>query len=198
MQTNEWNDMREQLQLLKQKVEREEQLGERQIRRAMSRQMAKINRQGLFFTILALVSIPYFIWSRAILPVSEPFCWFTCAYLLAAAIYTHLIHSELSAEDLTRDHLITVARKLTALKRSYTRWLYLSIPFLAVWIYWYVHELRLILRPEIFVTTLIACAIGGLIGFAIGIHKHMQVQRGCSELLEQIREISDGAASNEQ
>lgn len=191
MQTNELNEMREQMELLKQKIEHEKQLGEKQIRRAMRKEMAKINRQGWSFVILALAAVPFFIWSRNVLPVSEPFCWFTCAFLFVAALYTHLIHSELSAEDLNGEHLLSVARKLTNLKRSYNRWLYFSIPVVMVWILWYVHELRVILRPEIFLPTMICCAVGGLIGLAIGLHKRRVVQRSCSELLVQIREMTN-------
>lgn len=190
MQTNELNDMREQLELLKRKVEREERLGEKQIRHAMRQKVSHINRQGRFFVILALVSIPLFIVSRNVLPVSELFCGVTCGFLALAALYTHLIHSKLSAEVIARDHLMTVARRLISLKQGYNRWLLFSIPFVLVWIFWYVHELRAILSPEIFSSAMISCAVGGVIGFVIGFHKHLQVQRACSELLEQIEEVS--------
>ncbi len=190
MQTNEWNDMREQLELLKRKVEREERLGEKQIRHAMRRKVSYINRQGWSFVLLSLVAIPFFIWSRRVLPVSELFSWVTCGFLAVAALYTHLIHSELSSEDIAREHLLTVARKLMALKRNYNNWLLFSIPFVVVWIVWYVRELRTILSPEIFFSAMICCAVGGVIGFVIGFHKHIQVQRTCSELLEQIEAVS--------
>lgn len=190
MQTNELNDMREQLELLKRKVECEERLGEKQIRHAMRQKVSHINRLGRFFVILALVSIPLFIVSRNVLPVSELFCGVTCGFLALAALYTHLIHSKLSAEVIARDHLMTVARRLISLKQGYNRWLLFSIPFVLVWIFWYVHELRAILSPEIFSSAMISCAVGGVIGFVIGFHKHLQVQRACSELLEQIEEVS--------
>ncbi len=191
MERNELSEMREQMELLKQKIEREECLGEKQIRRAMRKKMSHINRQGLFFIIIALMAIPLFIWSRTILPISDTFCWVTCGFLAVEALYTHLIHSELSAEDITREHLVTVARKLTALKRNYTRWLFFSIPFVVCWMFWYFRELKAILSPEIFNSAMIGCAVGGVIGLLIGGYKHMQVQRSCSELLEQIEEITN-------
>ncbi len=190
MNQNELNNMREQLEILKRKIEHEERMGEKQIRRAMRKKMSYINRQGLFFVLLALSAIPFFIWSRRILPISDTFCWVTCGFLAVAALYTHLIHSKLSAEDITQEHLVTVARKLTALKRSYTRWLFFSIPFLVFWICWYIRELKTILSPEIYTTVLIGCAVGGVIGGLIGTYKHIRVQRSCSEMLEQIEDIT--------
>lgn len=191
MERNELSDMLQQLELLKQKVEREERLGEKQIRRAMRKKMSHINRQGWFFVVIALMAIPLFVWSRCILPVSELFCWVTCVFLAVAAIHTHLIHSELSPEDIAREHLVTIARKLTALKRNYTRWLFFSIPFVVCWMVWYFQELKAILSPDILNSAMISCAVGGVIGLLIGGYKHIQVQRSCSELLEQIEEITN-------
>lgn len=190
MEQYELNDMREQLEILKQKITREEQLGEKQIRRAMRKRMARINRRASIMTAIGLLAIPYMFFATEFLHLSNNFCWVTCLLLFISVLFTIFSHSELSADDMTQEHLITVARKLMTLKRRYRQWLYFSIPILILWCWWFFFEIKSSMPEEI----LLPCFVGGVVGLIaggfIGFREHKLLQDSCSEMLEQIEDIT--------
>lgn len=189
----EWQEvaeLREQINLLKQRVEREDLRTEQMIRRAVHEKMSRLNRRGICLIVLALCAIPYMIWTFDFLGLSHAFCSVTCIFFVVAALHTHLVHDELRASDISDEPLVGVAAKVLRLKRNYRRWLYFSIPFLCCWILWFLYEaLHSIAFPMELQALLGGVACGLVIGLILGIRSYRRTQRTASEMLEQIASL---------
>ena len=185
-------EMKEQLALLHQKLDNERIINDRLVRRVISRNAGRINRDGLFITIIAAIGIPYCIFAFSWMGISWLFSAVTAVFLLIAIIYTYYSHRMMRTEHLAACTLAEVTERIVRMKLLHARWLRFSIPFLIVWAIWFANEILSLTgtTDEERHAILIGGVVGGVIGAVMGIITYRRTQRLANEILDEIKDYS--------
>jgi membrane protein YdbS with pleckstrin-like domain len=185
----ELEQMKEQLSILKKKLENESILNDRLMRKAMSEKVSKINHDAIAAYIIIFFAIPYCTWVFIyLLNLSWWFCGVTDIFLLIALIYTYISHRGIRSNEILEGNLLEVSYKIARMKKMYADWLKIGIPFLVIWIIWFVLEVLHNSKGEEAHGVLIGGAVGAVIGVVIGSWKYRRIQRKAKEVIEQIHE----------
>ena len=189
----ELEQMREQLNLLKEKLEKETIINERLLRRTMKEKVSSLNRDAIIIAIIGLLGIPYctFVFAN-LMNISWWFIGVTDIFFLTAVIYTYISHKDIRAKELLDGNLIEVSRKIGRMRRMYANWLKFSIPFIIIWFTWFMFE-ALGRNADNGVPFAIGGAIGGIIGGAIGIRKYRRMRKKTLEVIMQIKELCEAS-----
>lgn len=184
---NEMEQMRTQIALLKERLDRERIVSQEVLRRAMRDNVRWLNRQSIVFIVLALVMIPLVFLEAELLSLSKWWCYVTCAFFMFAALYTHLMQSDLNHKDFSDGNLLQTQRAVARFKSMNARWLGFSIPFLVVWCTWLFYETK---DNPYFENIIWGFVVGFAIGLPIGIRTYRRMQRTASDILRQIDELT--------
>ena len=188
-------EMKEQLLLLNRKLEKETIVNERMIRRSMKEKADRLNRRLIVEIIVCLIMIPFVI---CVLPnfskVSMPFCIFSAGFFVLAILYNFYMYIRFRPQKFIEGNMIEVRKDTLNFKRHTLRWTYcIGIPFLVVYIAWFVYEKMQYYQGEILKIVLVSALIGFLIGGAIGINIFLKDLRTTDEILMQIEELEEKA-----
>ncbi len=183
---NEMEQMRKQIALLKERLDRERIVSHEHLRRAMRDNVRWLNRRSIIFVVLALVMVPVVLWEAELLSLSKGWCYVTCGYLMFAALYTHLMQSDLNASDINEANLLQTQRAVARFKRMNANWLGISIPFLVAWSAWFFYET---LNHPYFASVAWGFVVGIAIGLPFGIYTYRRMQRDTDKIIEQIDEL---------
>jgi len=113
----------------------------------------------------------------------------TIAFLFIAVAYEIYCNQLLSTQNYVNGNLIDEARKLNRYKQLSRQWHWFSIPFLFIWLSWFVYEATSVgdfHANNILIGGLIGGTIGGVIGWRI----YCKGQNAVSEVIEQIEELT--------
>lgn len=193
--SKELQEMKAQLELLTKKLERETIVNERLIRHSMKEKANTLRRNTIIESLVCIIMIPFFIW---ILPKISPhslyFCAFSVAFMVLALCYNYYMYREFHTQDFSEANLIEARKATLKFKRLTRRWTYcIGIPFLMVFIPWFVYENAQVYKGEMLQIPLISAAIGLLIGSVIGIYQFNKTIRTTDEILMQIEELEGQA-----
>lgn len=183
---NELEEMRGQMQILKQKLGSQELVNDRLLRNAMSNKMSWVTKY-IWFELWGLFPLCVLIFSLNKLMYPTMSWWPTLAilfFLLVDILFDFYIN-RVSESDWQSENLVQTADKLLKMKK--TRWLQLvvAIPFMIILFGWYLWEFPC----EIRLYTTIGGIFGGVIGFAVGLRILLKMQRINDDLIRQIREM---------
>lgn len=184
---NEMEQMRMQIALLKERLDREKIVNNEIMRRAMRDNVRWLNRRSVGFIILSLVMVPIVVLESEFLSLSKEWCYVTCGFFIISAVYTHLMQTELDAYNLSDSNLLTTQRAVARFKRLNARWLFFSTPFLILWCMWLIYEVKDLQYAD---SVIIGLFVGLLIGLPVGIYTYRSMQRTASEILNQIEELT--------
>jgi hypothetical protein len=193
--SKEMLEMKEQLSLLIKKLDKETIVNERMIRRSMKEKADRLNRRLIVESLVALIMIPFFI---CVLPnlskVSMPFCIFSAGFFALAILYDFYMYLRFRPQKFIEGNMIEARRDTLNFKKQTLRWTYcIGIPFLVVYIAWFVYEKMQYYQGEILKIVLASALIGFLIGGAIGINIFLKTLRATDEILMQIEELGEKA-----
>ena len=193
--SKEMLEMKEQLSLLIKKLDKETIVNERMIRRSMKEKADRLNRRLIVEIIVGLIMIPFFI---CVLPnlskVSMPFCIFSAGFFALGVLYDFYMYLRFRPQKFIEGNMIEVRRDTLNFKKQTLRWTYcIGIPFLVVYIAWFVYEKMQYYQGEILKIVLVSALIGFLIGGAIGINIFLKTLRATDEILMQIEELEEKA-----
>ena len=188
-------EMKEQLSLLIKKLDKETIVNERMIRRSMKEKADRLNRRLIVEILVCLIMIPFFI---CVLPnlskVSMPFCIFSAGFFALGVLYVFYMYIRFNPRKFIEGNMIEVRRDTLNFKKQTLRWTYcIGIPFLVVYIAWFVYEKMQYYQGEILKIVLVSALIGFLIGGAIGINIFLKDLRATDEILMQIEELEEKA-----
>ena len=188
-------EMKEQLLLLTRKLEKETIVNERLTRRSMKEKADKLTRRLIVEIIVCLIMIPFFI---CVLPnlskVSMPFCIFSAGFFALGVLYVFYMYLRFRPQKFIEGNMIEVRRDTLNFKKQTLRWTYcIGIPFLVVYIAWFIYEKMQYYQGEILKIVLVSALIGFLIGGAIGINIFLKTLRATDEILMQIEELEEKA-----
>lgn len=191
--SNELREMKAQLELLTKKLEQETIVNERLIRRSMKEKANKLRRQLVLESLVCILMIPFFLWVLPrISPISMHFCLFSVAFFALAIGYNYYMYRQFPLKDFMEGSLVEVRKATLKFKRLTLRWTYgIGIPFLLVYVPWFVYEKFQVYQGELLHAVLIGGAIGFLVGGSIGIYQFRKTLRTTDELLQQIEELEE-------
>ena len=186
-------EMKEQLSLLIKKLDKETIVNERMIRRSMKEKADRLNRRLIMEIIVCFIMIPFFI---CVLPnfskVSMPFCIFSAGFFALAVLYNFYMYIRFCPRKFIEGNIIEVRKDTLNFKKHTLRWTYcIGIPFLVVYVAWFVYEKMQYYQGEILQIVLVSGGIGFLIGGAIGINVFIKDLRTTDDILSQIEELEE-------
>lgn len=186
----EWQEMKEQIALLKKTIERQDIVSDRLMRRTMKRKMRSLNREARFVYILGAFALVYCNIVFFYMNLSLWFSLATTVFMLAAIGYTVWMHRGLSVEEISTGRLVEVGRKVARMKRMGQRWLCGVFPFLAVWFGGFVWEIwQSEANKDLALGMIVGGAVGGVVGGIIGYMRYRNTQRLADEILDNIKDV---------
>jgi len=189
--SRELQQMKEQLAILTQKLDKETIVNERLMRQAMKSKALWLRRKAIIESALILIMIPYFLWLMpGLCGLSVEFSTFVCLFLVLALVYNYYIHTHFRPEKFVHGNLLEARKDTLRLKTLYANWLkFIGIPFIVVFLSWFVHDITKAIHGEELQGALYGMVVGVLIGSIIGIYRYRKTQRTADEILEQIEEM---------
>lgn len=186
--TAELNEMKEQITLLRRKLEKETIVNEKLIRTSMRDKLKAVKRRSYILCAVVIAACP--LWASGTYDFLSP--WFkgvTIAFLLIAVVYEIFCNQLLSTQNYIAGSLVDEARKLNRYKQLYRQWHWFSIPYLCIWVSWFAYEATSVggfLAMNILIGGLIGGTIGGIIGWSI----YKKGQNTVNEVIDQIEELT--------
>ena len=186
----QFEEMRQQLTILKEKLNQQEIINDRLLRQSMRRNVTDINRRYLIISILCLFMIPYGYWAFVYLNgISIGFWAASSVVMLIAFIYTFFNGKDLRSQHLLSANLLEAYQTVARAKKRDHDWLKIGIPLIILWLGYFGYEVFRLYSgtdAKIFITI---GAICGLAGAAIGLKLHFRTQRNYQDILEQIEDL---------
>lgn len=168
-------ELRNQIALLKQKLDNQEIVNDRMLRMTMQTKVNTIihrmERRSIASAVFVILMFPvmyFFIGFHLV------FCIFTSLMMLFCISATLYMHRPMHKTDFMSADLATVAYEMTRLKRRYKNWLHYVTPTLLFpWLLWGCYEYCQVNHVDplskegfmIYFPLLVGSAIGGVIGY---------------------------------
>ena len=181
-------EMRQQLDLLKKKLDNQEIVNKKMLKNAMRKELHDLNRMGRMLTVVGiLVAFSTPVYFYALVGASMWFCGATFLMLIFSALKTRQYHRQLWQVDLVSARLVEVGQKVATLRTQYKNWQNFAIPMVCIWFVWCAYEIYQVFG-EMGLWVLFCMAVGGLIGGIIGTRINNKVIHSADNLLQQIEE----------
>lgn len=185
-------EMKKQIAILKSKIENEEIINEKMVRRAIKSDYSLIRRHvvaeivcAAFVIVWALTYIPF------VLHLDWAFAIGTVVFMLICMGYTVWMSRHVNISNVASLDLATAARQMKVLKREYNQWFYVGIPLLLIWISAFAYEVWMVTHEEsmeFFWTMVIGMAFGLVVGGAIGLRMRRKIFDACDDVIAQTKE----------
>jgi len=194
METNELQEMKEQMALLKDSLRKEQIVNDRLLREAMHGKVERIHRKAWVVGLCALYVCTFGIWSFHELGLSWYLIGATVAMMIYSVVKTIIIHRRLAANNVMTDDLRTVAHAAKRLKEDYIRSLYGGMAMVFVWFIWLAMEI--LFGQTVYAESSLMVRggmlgmlfFGGVIGFLLGYRMHRRVLSLCDDIIRQVDE----------
>lgn len=181
----ELEEMRQQIQLLKDKLDKESLVNEKMITRSVMDKLAGINRKNRILYALTPLALIYCNLFFTRLDYSWMFCVVTSLFLIVACLYHFFSHKGVDIKEISTGNLMDVSKALIRMNRLGIRWLCLALPFALLWLAWFVIESY---PKEYGESICTGCLVGFAAGAVFGL-KHLKDERRKAK--EAIREIEE-------
>ena len=188
--SQELEEMREQVAILKKKLDKQTIISDTHIRNSMTSKRSDMTRTITATIIAGLFAVPYCTWIFWKFGFSLYFIIATDIMLAVCIGITIKQRFTLKNLDFTQGNLIDVAEKLNKLKTHYHEWIKIAIPMILIWVSWMAYEAFTKMEPSPIQTGFITGAgIGIIIGGFIGHRINQKIVRKSTEILKQIEEL---------
>ena len=186
-----FDEMRNQITLLKQKLDHEEIVNDHLLRETMRSGKGAINITKRLSYFCAFASIFIYLMLSGTGTFSLAFIIATCIMMLFCAVATHYVHRPVDRMNLMTEDLATVARVMAKFRKQYDQWLHYVTPALLIpWFCWAVYEFAWKNAPEGVNHWMMALPllIGAAIGLFIGYYFHCKAVDAADNIIKQIEE----------
>ena len=190
----EFREMKEQFCLLKEHLDKQVEINEKQLRRAIDEGLSSLHRRdrmGLTLCVVVAFLLPLSVFAQG---YSYVFAGVTFLLLSFNALQAYLMKFRAS-RNFDQLDLITTSRRLLKYKHEQTTYIFYSMPVLAVWILWYLYEIGMKLGIDSVKGCLIMLScmlLGGITGGLIGYFTfYRPSMRDADRVLNQIKEITN-------
>ena len=186
----ELDEMRQQMAILKDKLENQTIVNDRFIRRSIKRGVSTINRRYLVIGIVALAMIPYGYWAFVMIGGLSVALWLASCLMMLIVVGFMIYNSrDMRDNTLMNGNLLDVKRKVTQAQKRDANWLWFGIPMALAWGAWAVYEMSQKMGDNEYIVP--CCIVGVLVGALIGLKVHFKTQSRFNEIIEQIEDLED-------
>lgn len=191
MISHELEEMRAQIGILKDKLEKQTIINENHIRKSMKSKMSDVNRTitaTIFLGAFALIYCTWFFYTQG---CSLAFTVSTAVMLATCLALTIIQRITLGKIDLSEGSLIETAQKLGKIKKHYQNWHLIAIPMITLWVAWVMYEMISIMGLDTPMAIGFCCGagVGVIIGGIFGTRINHKIIRRTEEILSQIEEL---------
>lgn len=187
--SHELEEMRSQINILKQQLEKQNIVNENHIRNSMkskANDLRKTIRGTVGGGIFALLYCPICFYY---LGCSLPFIVVTTVILAICLALTIRQNVVLGRMDFSQSNLVETAEALGRVRKHYIQWTRRAAPAIIVPLYaWCMYEFIMLDKPG-GIILLVCATVGGVIGGIIGLSINRKVVRKAEEILSQIEEL---------
>ena len=187
----ELDEMRQQMAILKDKLENQTIVNDRFVRRSIKNSVSTINKRYLVIGIIALAMIPYGYWAFVVINGLSVALWLACCAMMLAVVGFMIYNSrDMRDHNMMNNNLVDVKRKVAAAKKRDANWLWYGIPVPLAWGAWAAYEMSQKMGGDnkMIMLFIIICILAGLL---IGLKVHFKTQRHYSDIIEQIEDLED-------
>ena len=191
MEELNFEEMRAQIALLKNKVEKEELVNDRLLREIIKTKVRTINAQCRKVVICGVFCMVIFPYMHFELGLSWLFVAATIVMMIFCVGMTIYFHSPINSRSFIEDDVKPLAQKAARLKKQYQNWLHYVTPTITIpWVGWYCFEVLggLHITGESAISFVVAILVGGAIGALIGYMFHKKVVDSCDDIISQLEE----------
>jgi len=187
----DFENMRQQMTTLKNKLNQQEIVNDRLIRRSMKNTAGNINRKYTIAMIAGLFMIPYSYWVFIKLSgFSVAFWLFTCGFMLICVGATYYNSRNISDSNLMTNNLLDVRRRMARAKKFDANWLFFGVPGVILFMGWFMYETYQVQGGGTDNPFFWGGCIGGIIGAIIGFTVHFRTQRQYQDIIDQIEDLT--------
>jgi membrane associated rhomboid family serine protease len=187
----ELDDLRQQIEDLKNKVNKQGRLNEELVKKAIQGKMRGVHGIILKLAIVAVLCIPLYIMMKYQVGLSWPLTIFTIVFMLASVTSDYFIN-RIDVSHMG-DDMVGTAAKLVKMKRNRVIGQRIGIGVALLWLAWFCYEyfmLNSVYGTEAAWFSMIGILVGALIGGLIGILIFNKMQRANDEMIDQINEFT--------
>ena len=182
--------MRQQMEMLKKKLDQQEIVNDRIIRNSMRNTANNIKRRYYAIMALTLLMIPYtymvFILNQGL---SMTFWIATSILMLLCAGATYYNSLNVSNTNMMNRNLIEVGQNMARAKKFDANWLFFGIPAAIAWLGWLTWELCQ-QDSEAARYMIYGTICGAVLGVFLGFKMHSKTQTQYQEIIDQIEDIT--------
>ena len=183
-------NMRQQMTTLKNKLNQQEIVNDRLIRRSMRNEVNTITRRYNIIMILAVFMIPYFYWVFVKLSGFSMAFWIgSSIFMLICAGATYYNTRKISDPDMMSHSLVEARKRVASAKKFDADWLKFGIPAVILWFAWFVYEIYL-QNHDLANGLFWGGCVGGIIGAICGIKFHFKTQHQYQDVIDQIEDLT--------
>lgn len=190
--SQELEDMRAQIAILKDKLDKQTIVNDTHIRNSMKSKRSEMTRTIGITIFAGVLAIPYCIGVFCYMGLSPVFIAATGLMLAVCVWLTIRQQLTLKGLDFSQGKLLEVAEKLNKVKVHYHEWIKIALPMLVIWFSWLMYEVitHCGIEEPMTMGFCVGAAIGGVVGGIVGYRTNRKIVRKSTEILEQIDEIT--------
>lgn len=188
----ELEDMRRQISLLKEKLDKESIVNDKLMRNIMSTKIGNVNSYLLKLLILIPFTMALVYFDFGILfPLSTEFVIVTQIMLVGFGTYIYLNKRLLASANIACGNLVEESKKLLRFKKREIRYIFFGMPICIAWMVWCFYELlHCGKEQDEIICVIIGASIGAIFGFGYSIRKFRMIMRNINSVVSQIEDIS--------
>ena len=184
-------NMRQQMTTLKNKLNHQEIVNDRLIRRSMRNEVNTIARRYYIIMAVGLLMVPYGYWCFVKLTGLSIFFWIvTSIFMLVCAGATYYTLRKINDPNMMNRNLVEARKKVASAKKFEVNWLFFAIPAVVLWLGWFLYEVYQIHGGAIGNGFIWGGCIGGIIGAICGLSINFNTQRQYQDIIDQIADIT--------
>ena len=194
----QFEDMRQQMNTLKKKLQQQEIVNDRIIRQSIKRTASNIKRRYYIIMLLTLLMIPYtYVIFVLNLELSFSFWIGTCMLMLVCGGATYYNCQNVTNTKMMSKNLVEVSHDVARAKKFDANWLYFGIPAVIAWLGWLTWELN---QKDAFAARFMIYGIicGAVLGAILGFKMHFKTQSQYQEIIDQIEDLNEDSLELEK
>ena len=188
----ELENMRQQMTTLKNKLDQQEIINDRLMRRSMRNEVNTIARRYYIIMAVGLLMVPYGYWCFVILGGLSLFFWIvTSIFMLVCVGATYYTLRKINDPNMMNHNLVEARRKVASAKKFEANWLFFGIPAVVLWMSWFLYETYQLHGGAFSSGIFWGGCIGGIIGAICGLSINFRTQRQYQDIIDQIEDLTE-------